>query len=106
MYTAVNFQSNTVVFFSALGLAFVPLGYNGLRIHTIKFSFNMYTGPGYLSAVLGVVNIVLLIVFFREFKLTKSSESEKMSKAVNYGTITGDRKMNKFLRGEEELAML
>ena len=81
---------------AALGLAFVPLGYQGLRIHAIRFSFNMYTGPGYLSALLGVVNIVLLIAVFREFKLTKSSD-EMATKTRNYGSVTGGRKMKKFL---------
>ena len=36
----------------------------------------MYTGPGYLSALMGVINIVLL-VFFREAKLPKSDLKAK-----------------------------
>ena len=44
----------------ALGLAFVPLGSVGVSIPAIRFTFNIYTGPGYLNAVLGIINIVLL----------------------------------------------
>ncbi len=67
---------------SALGLAFVPLGSNGFVIKAIRFHFNMYTGPGYLSVLMGVINLVLLF-FFKEVKLTnkkrkKSSNSKKM----------------------------
>ena len=58
----------------------------------------MYTGPGYLSALLGLVNIILLIAFFREYKLTKKGEI--MTKSQNYGSITGDKKMRKFLGSE------
>ena len=70
---------------SALGLAFVPLGNEGLKINAIKFRFNMYTGPGYLSAFLGVIIILLLIFVFRESKLTNTrKKKEKMKKAVEY----------------------
>ncbi len=34
---------------------FVPLGTEGLSIEAIKFRLNVYTGPGYLNALLGVV---------------------------------------------------
>jgi len=56
---------------TALGLAFVPLGGKGYRINAIKLDFNMYTGPGYLSAFLGVANMVLLVFLFREIKVTR-----------------------------------
>ena len=45
---------------TALGLAFVPLGSDGYTIPKIRFTFNIYTGPGYLSVLLGIINIVLL----------------------------------------------
>jgi len=56
---------------TALGLAFVPLGGKGYRINAIRLDFNMYTGPGYLSAFLGVANMVLLVFLFREIKVTR-----------------------------------
>ncbi len=70
----------TLLYFysSALGLAFVPLGSKGFFIEPIKFHFNMYTGPGYLSALMGVINIVLLI-FFKEVKLGRSKDKKKPS---------------------------
>jgi hypothetical protein len=57
---------------SALGLMFVPLGTEGLSIEAIKFRLNMYTGPGYLNALLGVVAIILLVSIFHESKLIQS----------------------------------
>lgn len=65
-----------VTYLPALGLAFVPLGGEGYKIEAIKFHFNMYTGPGYLSALMGIINLILL-VFFREAKLPKSKEKNE-----------------------------
>lgn len=88
----------------ALGLAFVPLGNRGLRIDAIKFRFNIYTGPGYLSALLGIINIILLIVIFRESKLTKLKESEKMKKPESCKSFSNSlppqQKMKRLLAGE------
>ena len=97
--------NNNIIFrcFSALGLAFVPLGYQGLKIDAIRFSFNMYTGPGYLSALLGVINIILLIVVFRESKLTKSKEQQKMKKPVDYSndgsSVSSNQKIRTLIKG-------
>ena len=92
------------VSYLALGLAFVPLGYDGLKIDVIKFRFNMYTGPGYLSALLGVINIILLIIIFRDYKLTKHKQSEKMTKTVDCSddcnSVTSNQKMPRLLAGE------
>ena len=88
----------------ALGLAFVPLGYEGLKIDAIKFKFNMYTGPGYLSVLLGIINIILLILFFRDYKLTKHKQSEKMTKPVDtsdsLNSVSSSQKMPRLLAGE------
>ena len=85
-------------------MAFVPLGYEGLKIDAIRFKFNMYTGPGYLSALLGVINIILLIIIFRDYKLTKQKQSEKMTKSVDYGdslnSASPNQKMPRLLAGE------
>ena len=49
----------------------------------MKFIFNMYTGPAYLGAVLGVVNIVLLVFLFKIRKLATSDHSKiKMKKVL------------------------
>ena len=85
-------------------MAFVPLGYEGLKIDAIKFKFNMYTGPGYLSALLGVINIILLILIFHDYKLTKHKQSEKMTKPVNctdsFNSASPSQKMPRLLAGE------
>ena len=66
----------------ALGLAFVPLKAVGWRIPAIYFHLNIYTGPGYLGALLGVVNIILLIFVFRERKLPTTPEGKPMRKVL------------------------
>ena len=90
--------------YPALGLAFVPLGYEGLKIDAIKFRFNMYTGPGYLSALLGVVNIILLIFIFHDYKLTKNRQNEKMTRSVDFNencsSVSPNQKMTRLLAGE------
>jgi hypothetical protein len=99
-----NFHCFLFFFCLALGLAFVPLGYEGLKIDAIKFEFNMYTGPGYLSALLGVINIILLIIIFRDYKLTKHTQSEKTTKSEDCSdslkSASPSQKMPRLLAGE------
>ena len=73
--------------FLALGLTFVPLKAEGWAIPAVRFHFNIYTGPGYLGGLLGVVNILLLVFLFWERKLPKESRIE-------------DKPMRKVLRCE------
>ena len=79
-------------------MAFVPLGNEGLKIHAIKFELNMYTGPGYLNAFLGVVIMILLLFVFRESKLTNARKREKMKKAVEYedSSVQSSQRVNVF----------
>ena len=42
----------------------------------------MYTGPGFLGALLGVVNVVLLAFFFREAKLIDRKAQKKAKKLI------------------------
>ena len=56
-------------FYTVLALAFVPLGSTGVYWSAIRFHFNIYTGPGYLSALLAVINILLVIFVFKDRKL-------------------------------------
>ena len=53
----------------ALGLVFQPLGNTGVVWKVIELRFNLYTGPGFLIALLCIFNGVLLVVLFREFNV-------------------------------------
>ncbi|XP_065886473.1 major facilitator superfamily domain-containing protein 8-like isoform X2 [Dysidea avara] len=53
----------------ALGLVFQPLGNTGVMWKAIDLRFNLYTGPGFLIALLCIFNGVLLVVLFREFNV-------------------------------------
>ena len=64
---------------AVMGLAFIPLGSSGIYIHAIKFQLSMLTAPGYIGAVLGIVNFIVLI-FFREYKLESREIKRKRLK--------------------------
>ena len=59
----------------------------------------MYTGPGFLSALLGVVNIVLLI-FFRDVKLITKRNVEKLEKSTLLSGLSPKQRMKRVLTGE------
>ncbi len=40
----------------------------------------MYTGPGFLGALLGIVNVILLALFFRDAKLVSRKDRKKAEK--------------------------
>ena len=48
---------------------FQPLGNNGIVWKAIELRVNLYTGPGFLIALLSVINGVLLVVLFKEFNV-------------------------------------
>ena len=48
---------------------FQPLGNDGIVWKAIELRVNLYTGPGFLIALLSVINGVLLVVLFKEFNV-------------------------------------
>lgn len=58
-----------VLYTLAFGLLFQPLGEEGVQWHTIKLYFNLYTGPGFLGALLGIINIVVVVILFKEYNV-------------------------------------
>lgn len=76
----------------ALGLAFVPLGSKGLTIPAIRFTFNIYTGSGYLNTVLGIINLVMLI-FVQNIKAQSFTSTPTSTMTIN--SNTGDKRMVK-----------
>ena len=53
----------------ALGLLFQPLGEDGVEWSSVKLYFNLYTGPGFLGAILSIINILMVIFLFKEYNL-------------------------------------
>lgn len=71
--------------FSVIQTALVPIGYPG-PARTDAFHFDMYTATGMFSAILGIVNAVLLIVVFKEHTVTDDQFSHKNIQSA--GTCT------------------
>lgn len=56
-----------------LGAAFRPMKY----WKSGAFEFDLYTGPGYLSVLFGILNIVAIVLLFREFRVDKAVDEGK-----------------------------
>ena len=52
-----------------LGLLFQPLGEDGVKWSAIKLYFNLYTGPGFLGALLSIITILIVVLWFKEYNL-------------------------------------
>ena len=60
---------------------FVSLGNQGIHVPAIRFHLNMYTGPTYVSALFNIMNIVLIVAVFRDYRI--SSKKKEMMCAKN-----------------------
>ncbi|XP_042540750.1 major facilitator superfamily domain-containing protein 8 isoform X2 [Dipodomys spectabilis] len=56
---------------------FVLIGEKGVTWDTIKLQINMYTAPVLLGAVLGILNIILIITILREHRVNDSGQQCK-----------------------------
>ena len=61
----VHLATHRLHYFLVIQTAMVPIGYPG-PIHSPGLHLDMYTATALLSSIVGVVNIVLLIVVFKE----------------------------------------
>ena len=68
----------------ALGLLFQPLGDDGVEWDAIQLHFNLYTGPGFLGIFLCLINIILIIFFFKEFDVHGSKRIKSFKKLCNF----------------------
>ena len=70
---------------TVVSLIFVPLGDRGISIPAIRFHFNMYTGPVYFNILMDIINLLLLVGLFREYKIN----FKKLHKGKDIGTRKG-----------------
>ena len=64
---------------------FVPLGSQGIYIPAIRFHFNMYTGPTYVSALLDIINIILVAAAFRDYRISSTKREKFCTKSDKKG---------------------
>ncbi|XP_062616053.1 major facilitator superfamily domain-containing protein 8-like [Saccostrea cucullata] len=62
------FQAIGFIVGPAIQTAMVPIGYPG-PVHTTGLHLNLYTAPAFLSALVGLLNLILLFVVFREHRV-------------------------------------
>ena len=94
----VTLGTNLLCCLAVLALAFVPLKSSGWSIDAIKLKFNIYTGPAFLSSFLAVINIILILVFFKEYKLILPKKSTKPLKDASASPGLG--RMSRFDRSK------
>ncbi|KAL5011895.1 hypothetical protein ScPMuIL_010446 [Solemya velum] len=88
------FQAIGFIIGPGIQAALAPIGYPG-PINTTAFHFNMYTSPAFLSAAVGVVNIVLLIVVFEDYRVYDDGDvTFSISNSINEERIIPDYKPN------------
>ncbi|XP_068136078.1 major facilitator superfamily domain-containing protein 8 [Hyperolius riggenbachi] len=63
------FQALGFILGPAFQACFTLIGENGVTFSAIDLQLNMYTAPSLMGAFLGVVNIVLIFVVFREHRV-------------------------------------
>ena len=82
---------NKCHFPTVVALMFVPLGDRGISIPAIRFHFNMYTGPVYFNILMDIINLLMLVGLFREYKINfkKSHKGKELTrKGVHVLQIT------------------
>lgn len=77
------------IYLPAIGLAFVPLGEDGVQVSAIYFQLNIYTAPGFLGATLALLNVVFVLVFFREHvNIVAVPDSDSLTPSIQ---VTGGK---------------
>ncbi|XP_033742789.1 major facilitator superfamily domain-containing protein 8-like isoform X2 [Pecten maximus] len=76
-------QAVGFIFGPAIQTAMVPVGWPG-PIHVDAFHLDLYTMPAWLSAIVGIVNIILLVVVFQEHKVDNDED-------INYNIQSEER---------------
>ncbi|KAK3607035.1 hypothetical protein CHS0354_011594 [Potamilus streckersoni] len=68
------FQATGFIIGPLIQTAMVPVGFPGL-VHSTFLHMDMYTSPAILSAIVGIINVILIITIFREHRV---SDEEKV----------------------------
>ncbi len=61
-------------------MAVVPIGDRSYHVQRLNMYINIYTLPGFLGVIFGIVNILVLLFYFREQKVDIYADFEGCSK--------------------------
>lgn len=73
----------------ALQAATGPFGTGGVYIAALRLYINIYTVPSYLVVILAIVNLVLVIIYFRDDPKPTKKRSRREPGMLKRGTLSG-----------------
>ncbi|XP_070552779.1 major facilitator superfamily domain-containing protein 8-like [Ptychodera flava] len=56
--------------------AFSPVGEKGVTWDAIKLTLNMYTIPAFVSALLALINLIIVLVLFKEYRISDTADAD------------------------------
>jgi hypothetical protein len=71
--TMLTFHLDQLFYISVIQIAMVPIGYPGI-VHIESLHLDLYTSPAILSAIVGVMNIILLFAVFKEHRVDNDED--------------------------------
>ncbi|KAK3600521.1 hypothetical protein CHS0354_028721 [Potamilus streckersoni] len=69
-----TFQAFGYIIGPLIQAAMVPVGFPG-PVHSNLFHINMYTSPAILSAIVGIINVILVFAIFREHRVSNETNN-------------------------------
>ena len=74
---------------SALQAATGPFGTGGVYIAALRLYINIYTVPTYFVVILSIVNLVLVVIYFRDDPKPAKKKSKEEPGMLKRGTLSG-----------------
>ena len=70
--------------FLALQLVLIPLGDGGLYFKQLKLHLNLYTAPAFASILIAIFNVILIVVWYKEYRIDIYQDHEKKDRLFNF----------------------
>ena len=83
-------MSVVILYFIAVQLASIPLGDDGFYFAPLKFHLDLYTAPAFASVMIAILNIIIVLIWYKEYKVDiykDSGDDEKIEQYRKYSTV-------------------